>query len=212
MSSSVAKLVKNLGWVNSAFSTSRLGPYLETVENDLSGALKLYGLNLRMSLELFGWLAVLEVVLRNALMATLTKDSSSESEPFIRIWHEITQEGKAVYQMTATRLRQAGKPVHSHTLCSELPFSFWKNLLSAKYETTLWTHYFRHGFPHLPKKRRAIVFEAVEAAVELRNRIAHHEPIFRRELGSDLRQIQQIIGWISPEALAWARANLPKIG
>lgn len=211
MSSSDEKPVENLGWVQSAFSTARLGPYLEVVENDVGGALKLYGLNLRLSLELFGWLAVLEVVLRNALMTTITKDSSSESEPLLRIWHEITQEGKAVYQMTATRLRQAGKPVQTHNLCSELPFSFWKNLLSAKYETTLWTHYFRHGFPHLPKKRRAVVFEAVEAAVELRNRIAHHEPIFRRELGTDLARIQQIIGWISPEALAWARVNLPRI-
>jgi hypothetical protein len=37
----------------------------------------------------------------------------------------------------------------------------------------------------------------------LRNRIAHHEPIFQRPLQDEHRSILEIVSWISPEMAAW---------
>ena len=37
----------------------------------------------------------------------------------------------------------------------------------------------------------------------LRNRIAHHEPIFNRDLADDYRQILEVTGWISPTTSEW---------
>ena len=193
MSRRPALAVDNLSWVVKAFSDSRIRPYLSAVEGDLTGATYLYGVNLRASLELFGWLSVLEVVLRNALVRTIS-NCDDNFEPLYAIWQDLAPEGKARYQWAAKQVRMHGKRVNTNTISAELPFSFWKHLLSSKYQTTLWVTHFRHAFPHLKPQNRAVVFEAVEAAVELRNRIAHHEPIFRRELGTDLARILQIIG------------------
>lgn len=35
----------------------------------------------------------------------------------------------------------------------------------------------------------------------LRNRIFHHEPVWKRNLAADRDNIFEVIGWVSPEAL-----------
>jgi ribosomal protein L32E len=37
----------------------------------------------------------------------------------------------------------------------------------------------------------------------LRNRIAHHEPVFTRNLADDYQRIHDMIAWRSPTAAAW---------
>lgn len=37
----------------------------------------------------------------------------------------------------------------------------------------------------------------------LRNRIAHHEPIFRRNVAHDYADMLTLVGWISNEARGW---------
>ena len=37
----------------------------------------------------------------------------------------------------------------------------------------------------------------------LRNRIAHHEPIFRRHIEADYETLLRVIGWMSPETANW---------
>lgn len=205
--------VENINWANLLLSKTRLNPYLSAVAHDPAGALELYKVNLKTSARLFIWLAFLEVILRNALVGALTaRHSDSALDPFVSIWPDLAPEERAVFRKAEHGSRLKGNHGNFETLISELPFSFWKHLLSSRHQTTLWAGSLRHAFPYLKPQRRALVFEAVQHAVELRNRIAHHEPIFRRELGTDLRQIQKIIGWISPEALAWAKANLPSLG
>lgn len=204
------KFVENFGWVDGAFTKARLRPYLEAAQGNLTAALDIYSLNIRVGNEIFNWISVAEVVLRNALAQKIIADKSSVYfEPLFIIWADLSADGKASYKKAEGRLRQIGVPITPNSITAELPFSFWRHLLSARYESTFWTPLLRHAFPHMNNHRRATVFEAVASIGELRNRIAHHEPIFGRQLGSDLAQIQQIIGWISPEALAWAKANLP---
>lgn len=202
--------VENLHWVEQTLSKPRLLPYLKIMNGDLAGALSLYVINVRASAELFEWLALLEICLRNALVKALRgKDSNNVGDLFIVHWQDLTTESRDAYNKATKRLSDREKPVSFDMIISELPFGFWRYLLSATYESTLWTSHLRHAFPSLKPRKRALVYVPIERLVYLRNRIAHHEPIFNRHLGQDLAQIQQIIGWISPEALAWARANLP---
>lgn len=202
--------VDNLTWTSKVITQARFRPYLHAMNGNTAGALELYILNVRVSAELYSWLGFLEIALRNALVAALRRsEKAPTNDPFESHWQTLAPETRWAYQKALKRLSTKGKSVSFDTLISELPFGYWRYLLSAKYESTLWTSHLRHAFPGLKVKRRAEVYSAIENIVYLRNRIAHHEPIFRRELGTDLRQIQQIIGWISPEALDWARVNLP---
>ncbi|OAH29779.1 hypothetical protein AYJ05_11500 [Corynebacterium stationis] len=40
----------------------------------------------------------------------------------------------------------------------------------------------------------------------LRNRIAHHEPVFTRNLRKDLQGMKELIEFRSPEAKAWVES------
>ena len=57
-----------------------------------------------------------------------------------------------------------------------------------------------------PRRIRADVEHRMEGLHLLRNRIAHHEPIFRRDLARDHAQLLELIGWMCADSQAWATA------
>jgi hypothetical protein len=105
----------------------------------------------------------------------------------------------------AARLRVAdqGRPITSGRLVSELTFGFWRYLLAARYERTLWTPALRHAFPHLRSHRRVDVARPVERLNHLRNRIAHYEPIYPRRLDLDQRDALDVVAAICGDSRAW---------
>jgi hypothetical protein len=87
-----------------------------------------------------------------------------------------------------------------------LSFGFWVSLLgpgpSGLYEMRLWRPILHHAFPHakLPRKD---VHHPLDQLRLLRNRIAHHEPIFTRPLADDDQSVFQILSWICPDTATW---------
>ena len=81
----------------------------------------------------------------------------------------------------------------------------------ADYERTLWRPALRRAFPHRAKLTRMAAHQALDPLRNLRNRIAHHEPIFARRLDEDHARILEVAGWISPGARAWIehRSRVP---
>lgn len=210
MSTHAAGYVDKPAWVELVLSESRFRTYLLAMNQDEAAALALYSLNVKVCAELYAWLGFLEVALRNALIRALKPGKAAqEFDPLLAIWADLTPPARASYLNAKQRLVNQGKAVTLNAILSELPISFWRYLTSSRYQNTLWSSHLRFAFPGLWPQKRSAVYEVIELAVLLRNRIAHHEPVFNRHLGQDLAQIQQIIGWISPEALVWARANLP---
>lgn len=102
------------------------------------------------------------------------------------------------------RLRATPPP---ERILTELSFGFWRFLLAKRYERTLWEFSLRHGFPHLARQRRRDIAEPVERLHKLRNRVAHHEPIYKRDLLQDVADARTVLGAVSPAALAWAEEN-----
>jgi hypothetical protein len=49
---------------------------------------------------------------------------------------------------------------------------------------------------------REMVFDRLHQVRGLRNRIAHHEPIWDRDLGPRYDEILEILGWMSPRMVA----------
>ena len=54
---------------------------------------------------------------------------------------------------------------------------------------------------------RKRVYDDLEQIRGLRNRIAHHEPIFMRDLAADLQEIEELVNFRSPIAAAWMMQN-----
>lgn len=102
----------------------------------------------------------------------------------------------------AARLPTSGKIV------AELKFAFWEKTFTAGQDARLWAPHLRTAFPGIAAgtpiaKARADAFAALEAVRHLRNRIAHHEPIFSRNIAAEYQRIHDVIHWRNPTAAAW---------
>jgi hypothetical protein len=86
---------------------------------------------------------------------------------------------------------------------AELTFGFWRYILTAHYQTTLWAPALRRAFPHLGSQRRAAVYPLIDRLHSLRNRVAHHEPVHALNIAARYKELLHVSGWIDPAAAAW---------
>lgn len=191
-----------------ALSWERLGPYLTATANDLGAALRLYDWNVSVSGALYEDLGVLEVALRNAIHDRLTTLHADEDVP----WYEdprglLSPEALQDIDRARERVTRQDRPETPGRVVAELNFGFWRYLFAGRYEATLWTPALRHAFPNLRPQRRAAIADTTGRLHRLRNRIAHHEPIHRRNLARDATAIDTLLGWIDSEVLQWARSR-----
>lgn len=81
-------------------------------------------------------------------------------------------------------------------------------MLHKRYSPAVWSRQLYNAFPHLPQGRGLkSLRKEINEIVSLRNRIWHHEPIFKRDLSDDYRRVMQMINWLSPVQLAWIRPH-----
>lgn len=94
------------------------------------------------------------------------------------------------------------------TWWAELNLGFWRYLASRRYYASLWFPSLRHAFPALSglvDQQRRRVESDLEQRLFLRNRAAHHEPIYRRDLRADLERAIALLACIDAMAATWAR-------
>jgi len=94
----------------------------------------------------------------------------------------------------------------------DLKFIFWQTIFASRFDARLWTHHLRAVLPHADASKsvgqiRALVYSELEQLRKLRNRIAHHEPIFRRNLTDDFQKIHDLIAIRCPITAAWMVRN-----
>jgi len=61
-------------------------------------------------------------------------------------------------------------------LVADLTLGFWRHLTDSAHEKTLWVPYLHHAWPK--KTARATVDHTIGKITQVRNRIAHHEPLY----------------------------------
>jgi hypothetical protein len=91
---------------------------------------------------------------------------------------------------------------------ADLKFAFWVSMYTARHQGRLWTPYILREYPNFPAgtspgTARQLIYRAADGLRELRNRIAHHEPIFRRNLVSDYTTILEVVTYKCPHTAAW---------
>lgn len=197
----------------------RLGSYLTATDGDLRRALELYDWNIAISAAFYESTGRLEVVLRNALDEGLR--SLQEQRGWDADWYEQEQlfpgshGRKAMADIEAARRRAAKSgdtPEFHGKVIAELTFGFWRYLCGKSYLTSVWVPAVAERFAFHPQSEdpRAVrrdVADRVQRIHFLRNRIAHHEPIHRRNLQRDHTHLLEVISWISPETLEWVRSR-----
>ena len=188
----------------SILSQERMLPYFEVCGGSWGKALRLYEWNIHISSALYEALSVAEIALRNALDTQLTQLFSTPHVPWYDNMSTLIN-SKALQDISQAKSRafRSPKVPTPGRVVAELNLGFWRYLLASRYETTLWTPALKNAFPNLENLSRKKVYETVSLVHTLRNRIAHHEAIYQRNLFEDLEVISNLVEWISTETSEW---------
>ncbi len=190
-------------------SAPRFATYLQATGNDRARALALYEWNLDLSSALIVPLQVCEVAVRNGIAEAIEAVHGMNwprNNGFIRSLprpkRRTDYDPASDLTACAARLPTTGKIV------AELKFAFWERVFTAGQDSRIWNAHFRTYFPGSPAGQsiaqcRATAYADLRIIRALRNRIAHHEPIFTRNIVSDYQRIHDMIAWRSPTAAAW---------
>lgn len=97
-------------------------------------------------------------------------------------------------------------------MIAELNFVFWQKMFTDQFDQGLWNAHLLRVLPNLDAARtvtelRRQIYASLDEIRQLRNRIAHHEPVFARDLATDLRQIANLIRFRSTVTSEWMMNN-----
>ena len=95
------------------------------------------------------------------------------------------------------KLDKNGKIASETLVVSNLSFSFWIELLSKRYHQKVWNKLLKY-FPVHPGRREEFHRKAREIR-NLRNSIAHHGPIMRRNLIRDHEYLHELTATLDPD-------------
>ena len=190
-------------------SAPRFATYLQATGNDRDRALALYEWNLFLSAAFIVPLHICEVAVRNGVAEALEKVHGATwpwSNGFLRSLphpkRPIDYNPELDLRAVAARQPTTGKVV------AELRFAFWEQLFTVGQDSRVWNTHFRTCFPGAPAtlsigQARATAHSDLKGIRLLRNRIAHHEPIFTRNLADDYQRIREMVSWRSQVTARW---------
>ena len=184
-----------------SISYKRLAVYFAATDSNIE-ALALYELNTRLSCCLFESISSFEVVLRNAVSEAIIDHFGQENWFHARAFASLlTPERRQNLQDACDKMKEQDRDMESGRIIAELSFHFWTALHEPKYRKTIWTPFLRKIWPDGENIRK--VHKDLLKVKELRNRIAHHEPVFAAKWRDRAPLIGQRLHQLSPQHHAW---------
>lgn len=177
--------VPSLSHVVATLTRPRLSKYLRVTRNNAQQALRLYVLNTKVSAAVMIDLHYIEVALRNKFDRELAVKFGNEwfkDAGFLALVDGRSHAILLKAQKDAAKHWPKGKALLSGKVIAELTFGFWLQLTDSKLEHKLWVPCLHKAFAPRKAPKRAIFNQQLEKLRQLRNRVAHHEPIFHLDL------------------------------
>ncbi|MCO8163868.1 Abi family protein [Pseudomonas sp. LJDD11] len=196
--------------VELALSRDRLSTYLGMPKaRSTEQAIRLYVWNAQVSGALMLAQQVCEVVVRNAVSDALSAVYGNAwpwAAGFERSLPGSTSGFSLKNELCAARSKAT--PGRTSTVVAELKFAFWIRLFAHRFESRVWASQIHRMFPGLPQgmsvtQCRETLYNELESVRSIRNRIAHHEPIFARNLLADYERMHRLVAWRCPRTAAW---------
>jgi len=193
---------EDINTVIGTITRSRLKKYLHITENDPYAALSLYIHNAKVNAAVMVDLHYVEVALRNKFDHQLSLGFGTPHW-FVSDKFCATVDSNSLKRISSARKYASRGWLKLQVLppgkvVAELPFGFWLQLIAARYEHSLWTPYLHKSFSQGKAPKRAVFNQQLERLRQLRNRAAHHEPVFHLDLPSLQQQIQNTCEILCP--------------
>lgn len=185
-----------------------MSTYLTATGGDPQQAVELYGWNARVSAALMLPAHFAEVTTRNAVADALTEVYGPRWPWEATFERSLPEQRGPGYNARRDLIEVRRREQTTGKVIAELRFAFWQAMFTARHDVRLWIPHIATQFPaaaHEPKRLRARVYSDLDTIRQLRNRIAHHEPIFARDLHTDLGRMLDLIRLRSPATAAWVR-------
>lgn len=197
--------------IERSISSDRVNSYLTEAEGDRNKAIQLYERNTEISEALYGVIQGLEITLRNSIHRILQNGTRFDD------WYEhIHLEGKEAESLRLAKkaLQDSHKPITAPRIIAKINFGFWVRLTASCYEKDLWVPHLHKAFPM--KMMRSLLNKRLSKIKELRNQIAHHERITKRDIETDYKELLETIKWLCPTTSNWVKSTtrfekIPKI-
>lgn len=206
-----------------ALSQQRLAAYAQTSDRDEADSLARYLWNIALVSALQPSLHVFEVTLRNAIFTMSLKlvDTSRLDMPDVPCWLDA-RDSTLLYAREADEVARAKAYLDADPrrrtpghLIAKLSFGFWVQLTARVYSEhradgpRLWPRGLPHVFPFRwardSKKEvpthadREMVHNRLHQVRELRNRVAHYESLWDRDLVTQYAGMLELLGWMNPK-------------
>lgn len=192
--------VHNEEVVKRALSADRLRTYERAVDSTgrRSTPLELYLWNARVSAAFLVPLHIGEVVVRNAVSDALTR-MHGPRWPWVHGFRDSLPSPASGYNPRRELQRVALRwKTDAADVIPALSFVFWQKIFTQRFDARLWSHCMASVLPGADASTpwhvtRAQIHDDLEQIRRLRNRIAHHEPIFARALADDVDAIRRVV-------------------
>jgi hypothetical protein len=200
--------------VKAALSTARMSTY-DTAANiagdDDPKALTLYAWNAQISGAFLAPLHVCEVVIRNAISEAIEM-KYGDKWPWSPGFEQSLPDPLRGYSPRKDLHSARRSAPTTGKVIPELKFVFWQKMFTARYDARIWDDHLKTVLPNADKAKdvavlRAEIYDSLAVIRTVRNRIAHHEPIFQRNLKSDFDTVSLVIGLRCQTTLTWMQKN-----
>ncbi len=200
-----------LSALESTISTDRLNTYIKAAGFDKERAIQLYVWNSYVSQSFHLPFQTIEVSIRNTLNEYLAIRFGADwpKEPtFLSLVPDREEKTEEAIRKVSKRVTGDGHPVTTGRIVAGLPFDFWVGLFTGKYDRPLWQTSLHRIFPNFPKtcKRREL-HSLLQEIKGLRNRVAHYEPIFERDLSKEHSNVIKAIRYRCTHTADWVSAH-----
>lgn len=184
-------------------SSERFEPYLHETKGNRHLAFELYAFNMQVSEAFLTPLHILEIAMRNRFNLVLSNAFGDDwfTNPLIIL--SATQQKQL--EKARADILQNSKQINTARLVSTLTFGFWTTLLSPDLEN-LWHKALHKAISQ--ENGKSLKMKQLRKPLipirTLRNRIAHHEPVWYWDLAKHYENILQVTRWLSPIAADWS--------
>ncbi|GEL27139.1 hypothetical protein PSU4_60930 [Pseudonocardia sulfidoxydans NBRC 16205] len=199
-------------WLEDWLSPPRFAVYVNAADGDRGRARQLYEWNAAVSAAFHHDLGHLEVALRNAYDRALSQGGSDRRhwvfDPFRHFppqmrraangrRYDANETSRVMIQRAVDEASKdsAGVQPAPGKVIAELNFGFWRFLSVRRLHESLWVPRLHTAFR--PGTSRREVDDPVVRLHKLRNRVAHHEPLFALDLAARCTDVLTVASLLS---------------
>lgn len=187
-------------------SESRFNRYLRDAKDDQKKAIRLYQWNSVLSQSMYLPLQAWEIALRNRMNAFLCWKYKAGWPYDDRALRQLKGHARDRLREAIDRQKRTRgiDQVPTDMLVADLPAGFWVSLLSSSYDVPFSYRYnIRKVFPHSAAMDREKASTLCGRLLDLRNRVAHHEPIYHLPLKERRSDLSQLLEAMCPGSYAY---------